>query len=111
MSPRNGLNPGFHRGSPAGNDSAVDTTLLTGTGFNAAVNSICMQPDGKVLAGGAFSYVGPYPMNQVGRLNADGSVDTGFLYLQGGSDGVVQKVLRLAPAAGQTSGAIMVVGS
>ena len=101
------LDPQLVTGSPG----SVDTTLQTGSGFNGAVNSLSMQPDGKIVAGGAFTFVGPYPLNQLARLNTDGSVDTGFLYLQAGSDGVVQQVLSQTPVSGQTNGSIMAVGN
>jgi uncharacterized delta-60 repeat protein/uncharacterized repeat protein (TIGR01451 family) len=94
-----------------GAPGSVDTTLQTGVGFNGVINALSLQPDGKLIAGGAFTFAGPYPLNQVARLNADGSVDSSFLYLQPGSDGLVQTVLSQAPAAGQTNGSIMVAGS
>ena len=94
-----------------GAPGSVDTTLLTGSGFNNVVNSLSMQADGSVLAGGLFSVVNQYPFNQVARLNPDGSVDTSFLAQMGGSDGVVQTVFSQPPAAGQTAGPIMVAGT
>ena len=94
-----------------GAPGSVDTTLLTGSGFNNVVNSLSMQPDGCVLAGGLFTVVNQYPFNQVARLHPDGSVDTGFLLAMAGSDGVVQTVLSQTPDAGQIDGSIMVAGS
>ena len=94
-----------------GAPGSVDPTLLTGSGFSGAVNSLSLQPDGKILAGGLFSYVNQLPFSKLARLNGDGSVDTGFLSQMAGADGPVQMVLGLAPAAGQTDGPILVVGS
>src|SRR5205814_2235697 len=37
-----------------------------------------LQPDGKILIGGAFTAVNGAPRNYLARLNADGSVDSGF---------------------------------
>ncbi|MGA2540612.1 MAG: Calx-beta domain-containing protein [Verrucomicrobiota bacterium] len=101
------LDPQLVTGSPG----SVDTTLGTGVGFNNVVNSLSLQPDGKILAGGLFTYVNYFPVNQVARLNADGSVDGSFLYQQAGSDGQVQAVLSQTPDAGQVNGSIMVAGS
>jgi uncharacterized delta-60 repeat protein len=36
-------------------DGTLDNTFTTGTGFNSAVNSVDVQPDGKILVGGGFS--------------------------------------------------------
>ena len=88
-----------------GAPGSVDTTALTGSGFNNVVNSLSMQADGSVLAGGLFTVVNQYPLNEVARLNPDGSVDTGFLAQMGGADGGVQVVLS------QPDGSILVVGT
>ena len=44
--------------SPAG---SVDQTTLNGTGFNGYVNSLALQPDGSLLAGGNFTFFNQYP--------------------------------------------------
>ncbi|WP_226163070.1 LamG-like jellyroll fold domain-containing protein [Hymenobacter terricola] len=52
----------------------------TGTGFNNQVNTLALQPDGKVLVGGLFTiYNGGAAgsTNRIARLNADGSTNTG----------------------------------
>ena len=49
-----------------GAPGSVDTTLLTGTGFNNVVNSLSFQPDGSLLAGGLFTFVNQYPLLPVG---------------------------------------------
>src|SRR6185295_13614165 len=50
--------------------------------FNPApdsfVNSLAVQPDGKVLVGGSFTNLGGISRQHLGRLNAGGSVDLGF---------------------------------
>jgi hypothetical protein len=52
-------------------------------GFNPDVNSgvraISQQTDGKVLIGGFFDIVNGTSRNRIARLNADGSLDTGFV--------------------------------
>jgi uncharacterized delta-60 repeat protein len=61
-------------------DGSVDTTFLnTGTGANNGVNTIALQPDGKVLIGGFFTTYNGVGRDAITRLNADGSLDTNFL--------------------------------
>lgn len=56
----------------------VITSFNTGTGFNSTVSMIEMQSDGKFLVGGAFtSYNGTTVQNLV-RLNTDGTLDSSF---------------------------------
>jgi len=45
---------------------------------NPSVNSLAVQADGKILAGGYFSTLGGQMHNSIGRLNADGSLDSSF---------------------------------
>lgn len=51
-------------------------------GFNPLANgevaSATLQPDGRILIGGAFTTVGGVARNRIARLNADGTLDTGF---------------------------------
>jgi uncharacterized delta-60 repeat protein len=52
-------------------------------GANNGVDTLAVQPDGKVLVGGAFTILGgggtgTTPRNYLGRLNADGSLDASF---------------------------------
>jgi len=42
------------------------------------VNALTVQPDGRILIGGAFSTVAGQTRKGVARLNVDGSLDTGF---------------------------------
>ncbi len=58
------------------------------TGFNpgadhffvnsSSVHSLAVQPDGKIIIGGQFTFVGGFNRNYIARLNADGSVDPDF---------------------------------
>ncbi len=59
-------------------DGSMDTTFGTGTGCNGAVQTIALQPDGRVLVGGAFTSFNGQLRNRIVRLNADGSLDTAF---------------------------------
>ena len=67
--------------------SAVARAQSLDTSFNPGANgSVCalaVQPDGKILVGGDFTTLGgggtgTTPRNRIGRLNADGSLDTSF---------------------------------
>jgi len=42
------------------------------------METLALQPDGKVLVGGDFIMIGETPRAGIGRLNADGSVDSSF---------------------------------
>ena len=59
-------------------DGSYDTSFSTGTGFNSWVYTITEQSDGRLLAGGDFTSYNGNARNRLIRLEADGSVDTGF---------------------------------
>ena len=47
-------------------------------GANSSVYSLALQRDGKILVGGGFTTLGGQNCNYIGRLNSDGTLDTGF---------------------------------
>jgi uncharacterized delta-60 repeat protein len=59
-------------------DGSVDTDFNPGTGAEASIRVLRLQPDGKILLGGQFSRYNGTPRSCVARLNSDGSVDTTF---------------------------------
>ena len=59
-------------------DGSVDTTFGIGTGFNASVWAITIQPDGKILVGGEFATYSGVSRSKIVRLNTNGSIDTTF---------------------------------
>lgn len=60
-------------------DGAIDTTFKSTTSFNRAVLDIALQPDGKILVCGEFDlYNNQVATGRIARLNANGSLDTGF---------------------------------
>lgn len=59
-------------------DGSLDPTFNPGSGATDSVYTIALQPDGKVLVGGAFTSFNGSPYNHLVRLNADGSVDASF---------------------------------
>jgi uncharacterized delta-60 repeat protein len=95
-----------------GSAGAVDTTTQNGTGFNGFVNSLTLQPNGSILAGGDFTFFNQYPFEYVARLNTDGSFDSSFLFDQAGPNGNVFQVLSQTTNSAQTyNGPIMIAGS
>jgi len=45
---------------------------------DGSVATLLVQPDGKILVGGAFTTIAGQPRQRLARLDADGSVDNGF---------------------------------
>ena len=85
-------------------DGSNDTGFVVGTGFNQLVNAIAIQADGKILVGGAFTTYDDETSIGIIRLNADGSIDTGF-FVGTGFSGTVQSI------ALESDGKILVGGS
>src|SRR5690349_20457203 len=57
----------------------LDATFDPGTGAQGGfVESMAIQPDGKILICGNFTYFNGFPKSYVARLNTNGSVDTNF---------------------------------
>ena len=84
-------------------DGLIDTSFVTGTGFNNYVQSIAIQSNGAILVGGQFTDYNGTPANYIIRLNSDGSIDTSFVY----GTGFDYYVLSIAI---QSNGAILVGG-
>ena len=59
-------------------DGSLDATFNTGTGANAVILALALQPDGKILIGGTFTAYNGTVSNGVARLNTDGSLDGTF---------------------------------
>ncbi len=58
-------------------DGSVDTSFSPSV-TGAAVVSLAVQADGKILVGGVFTNLAGGVRNNIGRLNPDGSLDTSF---------------------------------
>src|SRR5262245_46008672 len=84
----------FHGTSNAAEGGDLDLTFypgsLSASSTNERVLAIVLQPDGKVLLGGAFTTVDGAPRGRVARLNPDGGLDTAFLNGMAGADLDVQ---------------------
>lgn len=59
-------------------DGVLDNTFNPGTGTISEINTIAIQPDGKIVIGGNFSVYNGIPRNNIARLNANGSLDSTF---------------------------------
>jgi uncharacterized delta-60 repeat protein len=59
-------------------DGSLDTSFQIGNGADSSVFAVAIQPDGKIVIGGAFSTFNNAAKPRLARLNADGSLDEGF---------------------------------
>ena len=59
-------------------DGSLDNSFNPGTGANASVRALAVQPDGKVVIGGGFTIVDGTARNFVARLNTNGTLDSSF---------------------------------
>jgi uncharacterized delta-60 repeat protein len=59
-------------------DGSLDAGFNSGSGTSSQVYSIAVQSDGKIVIGGSFISVDAVARNFIARLNADGSLDSGF---------------------------------
>jgi uncharacterized delta-60 repeat protein len=69
----------------------IDNTFTIGTGFTGEVNTIVLQPDGKILVGGDFTSYSGVTKNNIIRLNNDGTIDNTFT-VGDGFNGFVQTI-------------------
>ncbi|KIA84878.1 delta-60 repeat domain-containing protein [Flavobacterium sp. AED] len=60
-------------------DGAIDVSFNTGLGADAIVETLLLQPDGKIILGGRFTTFNGLSYNKIVRLNTDGSTDFGFV--------------------------------
>jgi uncharacterized delta-60 repeat protein len=71
----NGLAPYLAR---LNSDGTLDNTFIPGTGFGKSVFTIAIQSDGKIIIGGEFTSYNGTAINNIARLNTDGSLDVDF---------------------------------
>jgi uncharacterized delta-60 repeat protein len=89
-------------------DGTRETTFTTnnGTGGNTTVETIAIQSDGKIIAGGQFSSWNGTSVGRIIRLDSTGARETAFTTNIGtGSSGTVQKITI------QSDGKILVCGT
>ncbi len=91
--------------APGGRREAKDS-FNPGTGPNNHVNTIAIQPDGKILIGGNFTSVNSQPRNGYARLNRDGTLESSSAFKVGtGADANVNSI------ALQSDGKILIGGA
>jgi uncharacterized delta-60 repeat protein len=88
-------------------DGSTDASFNPGTGADGIVYSVLVQPDGKIVIGGAFTNFNGTPREYLARLNADGSLDTGFV----GPDFGSASTWHVEALALQADGKLLVGGS
>ncbi len=60
-------------------NGSLDTSFNPGTGIDdGEVTAVAIQPDGKILVGGVFPTLNNITVNNIARLNSDGSLDSSF---------------------------------
>ena len=92
-------------------DGSLDTSFNPGSGPDGVVNTMAVQPDGKLLLAGGFTSVGREPRRHIARLNPDGSLDTTFAPVPG----ITTSDITYPPLVGalglQADGSVLVGGS
>ena len=89
-------------------NGSLDSSFDPGTGANNGVSNAALQPDGKIIIGGAFTSFNGTARNHIARLNTNGSLDTGFDPGAGVEGGFFPNVLTTAL---QPDGKIIIGGS
>jgi len=59
-------------------DGSRDNSFNAGTGADAIIDAVLIQPDGKILVSGRFNSFNGNVFARLVRLNSNGSVDSGF---------------------------------
>ncbi len=75
-------------------NGSLDTNFDPGNGTALLVQTIAVQADGKILIGGLFTNMGGTDVNNIARLNADGSIDPSFNMGTGANDYVADIKLQ-----------------
>jgi len=88
----------------------LDASFAVVFGANGTVNVVAVQPDGKILISGNFTYVNGVPRNRIARLNTDGSLDATFnaVITQTGN---LSSSFLISAIAVQPDGKILIGGS
>ena len=59
-------------------DGTKDASFNVGKSADGIIETVLIQPDGKILIGGQFSKFDDHPFARLVRLNSDGSIDSTF---------------------------------
>jgi uncharacterized delta-60 repeat protein len=85
-------------------NGVVDSGFNPGTSVDYGINSVAIQPDGRIIIGGGFTQYQGTSRNGVARINADGSLDAIFNPGTGVND-------QIASVALQSDGKILIGGA
>jgi uncharacterized delta-60 repeat protein/prepilin-type N-terminal cleavage/methylation domain-containing protein len=85
-------------------DGSLDTSFNPGTGTTSSVQTVLAQGNGKILLGGNFTAYNGTTLGNFARINADGTLDSGFNTTPGANGQVLQ-------IARKSNGRILIVGS
>lgn len=87
-------------------DGLLDAAFLSvDSGANDSVQTIVLQPDGKIFIGGFFNFVNNALRSAIARLKSDGSLDETFINFSSGPNGGVDAL------ALQTDGKVVIGGN
>jgi uncharacterized delta-60 repeat protein len=98
----NGVN--LNRIARLNTDGNVDTGFNPGTAANAAIRSVSIQSDGKIIIGGDFTTYNGIVVNRIARLHTDGSLDNTFMQGSGTNGSVLSSKI-------QNDGKILICGT
>jgi uncharacterized delta-60 repeat protein len=87
--------------SPEG--ATLDASFNTGLGTGSGINTIALQPDGKILIGGLFATYNGVLRNKIARLNPNGNLDESF-------EASIANSILVQTIAVQTDGKILIGG-
>lgn len=73
---------------------SIDTSFVTGSGFNGEIKAIVQQADSKLIIAGHYSSFNGNTTNRIIRLNTDGSIDGTFNIGTGFDGGVNALVIQ-----------------
>jgi len=95
-------------------DGSLDPTFDTGEGFQtfapSSVHAINVQPDGKILIGGEFTFVNGVPRYRIARVNPDSTIDPTFNINSGGA-GYFTYIGSFSNIRTQSDGKIIATGA
>ncbi|CAM4417919.1 DUF7619 domain-containing protein [Flavobacterium terrigena] len=75
-------------------DGTIDSSFVSGSGFDTNVNTLCVSSDNKLYVGGYFTSYNGVANNRIVKINLDGSIDNSFVS-GSGFDSEVSKILLL----------------
>jgi len=75
-------------------DGTVDLGFSPGVGSDGPINALVVQPDGKVVLGGAFTNYNGQTRTNLVRVNANGTVDTSYNSFAGANNPVLALALQ-----------------